>query len=418
MKLGTAKCKITPQMPVRLAGYASRKAEFEGIKEDIYLRVHVHRTDSAQAVFIYADIIWWDTQLVSAARKALLTNFNLQPEEIHFIASHNHSGPPTGSSFVPALETYSREYAEFLLQSVVAAVGTAMNDLTAVTVNRYDTQCKLNVFRRVMKDGKITMLPNTEAFADNNLTVLAFTDMQKKTKGLIVHYPCHANISGENCVQPDYPGIALRLVDEEYPSSISIFMQGCTGDLRPNLTENGRFLQGDYACAAKFAQTFAAACKAALQETPKPVEPDLKCALKSISLPVDTAVTPSELEQAANSDDEITRQWAQCVKSKGCPDREILRLKYLSYAKNLSFYFFSAEVSQYYAIYARSLDANALCTAYTDGMIGYICTEKQISEGGYEPVGSARYFALSGTFSPKTEEIIMQQMKQIKETVK
>ena len=47
-----------------------------------------------------------------------------------------------------------------------------------------------------------------------------------------------------------------------------------------------------------------------------------------------------------------------------------------------------------------------MCVCYTNGMIGYLCSEKQIREGGYEPHGSAIYFALCGTYGPETEKII------------
>lgn len=36
-------------------------------------------------------------------------------------------------------------------------------------------------------------------------------------------------------------------------------------------------------------------------------------------------------------------------------------------------------------------------------MIGYLATARQISHGGYEPEGSALYFALAGTYTPEIE---------------
>ena len=47
-----------------------------------------------------------------------------------------------------------------------------------------------------------------------------------------------------------------------------------------------------------------------------------------------------------------------------------------------------------------------MCVAYTNGMIGYLSTAQQIEQGGYEPIESALYFALAGTYSPKIEAII------------
>ena len=48
MKLGVAKSCITPEMPVRLCGYAKRKGTFEGVLEDIYI------TQTSHIGFAYA----------------------------------------------------------------------------------------------------------------------------------------------------------------------------------------------------------------------------------------------------------------------------------------------------------------------------------------------------------------------------
>ena len=66
--------------------------------------------------------------------------------------------------------------------------------------------------------------------------------------------------------------------------------------------------------------------------------------------------------------------------------------------------FLNAEVSQAYAQFVREVCAGALTVSCANGMIGYVCTRDQVREGGYEPVGSATYFALEGTFSEETEQ--------------
>ena len=41
-----------------------------------------------------------------------------------------------------------------------------------------------------------------------------------------------------------------------------------------------------------------------------------------------------------------------------------------------------------------------------NGMIGYLANATQIGEGGYEPEGSALYFAVAGTYPVSTQETI------------
>ena len=62
---------------------------------------------------------------------------------------------------------------------------------------------------------------------------------------------------------------------------------------------------------------------------------------------------------------------------------------------------FNAEMVVRYGflVKARSL----LPLAYTGGMIGYVTTEQQLAEGGYEPREAFRYFCMPGPFAASTE---------------
>lgn len=400
-------------MPLVLSGYASRTTVFETVREDIYLRVHVHRTPEAQLIFIYGDLLWWNTGVVDRARLRLKNELGLAPETIFFTASHNHSGPPTGNTFLPQLEKEDIGYTEFLLEETVRGVNEALEHLDEVTVWRFEGSSSINVFRRVKTGSGVVMGPNFDVSADNVLTLLGFLGAGGEMKGIVVHYACHANLSGENAVQPDYPGIALGMLDEEYPSCVSMFWQGCTGDLRPKNVLGHHFETGDYEKAREFAKDFFEDCQKALFQSGRKLTERPVIRTGELMLPLENRKTKEELSRALGSEDALQREWAGKVLQKGNPPGERLRLKYLRYGEGLEVYFFGAEVSQEYAAYARRNNPEALCTAYTDGMIGYLCTAEQIGEGGYEPVGSARYFALGGTYHPSIENLIKGKMKEM-----
>ena len=57
---------------------------------------------------------------------------------------------------------------------------------------------------------------------------------------------------------------------------------------------------------------------------------------------------------------------------------------------------------------AENDDGIAITSGYTNGMIGYLANAVQIGEGGYEPEGSALYFAVAGTYPVSTQETIEQ----------
>jgi hypothetical protein len=45
--------------------------------------------------------------------------------------------------------------------------------------------------------------------------------------------------------------------------------------------------------------------------------------------------------------------------------------------------------------------------AYCNDVMGYISTAKILREGGYEPVGSTKFYGLPGPFAESIEEVIV-----------
>jgi len=411
MQLGTAKLTITPQTPVRLCGYATRTTVYEQVKEDIFLRVQLHRHEEEALLFIYADLLWWGSDFVAQIRPKISEAYQINEDRIFFVASHNHSGPPTSNRFTPSLETYDPVYAQFLQERVLEGVGLALKDLEPVEAHRYDGSVALNVFRRLIVDGEIQMRPNYQVKADQRLTIVAFHRPDGSLKGTMIHYPCHANLSNENVVQPDYPGVALRMLDDTYQGSVSIFLQGCTADLRPNSVLGQRFVPAGYERVLQFAGDFFEACKVLLTQEGAVIRPHLRVKRQLVELPLEGVLSQEELEERARTGQGVEQEWAQAVIASQNRPSEQLELSMIDYGDRLRFYTFNAEVSQYYAAFARDLDPDAVCIAYTNGMIGYISTAEQIEEGGYEPKGSALYFALAGTYKPEIERLIHEAMR-------
>lgn len=408
MYLGTSKIAITPLMPLRLSGYAIRRNHFEIIKEDIFLRVHYFSDtkNNTDLVFIYADILWWGSDFVNNIKFELKRNFNLPLDNFIFIASHNHSGPPTSNAFTKTLETYCEEYAKFLSNKIIEGIELAKENLEEVHCESYIGFSNLNVFRRVVTDEVVLMRPNYNEFADKKLTVLKFLRKDKSPKAFIVHYPCHSNISDENNIQPDYPGITLRLLDEKYTNSISIFMQGATADLRPNVVLGDRFISQEYEIVKIFANYFLEDILATLENEPKSLSLELKIMKSELKLYMENLKEYDVVKNMLDSNVLVESEWAEKVLEKDNRNYEVLEIRKINLSRDLVILTYNCELSQKYSLYAQNLQENTLTVSYSNGMIGYISTKKQILEGGYEPKGSSLYFALSGNYKPEIEEVI------------
>lgn len=409
MELGTAQRRITPLRPVRLAGYATRTAPFEDVLEDIYVRVHDYRCGTDRAVLVYADLLWWNSEFIASALPRLAAALGVQEHQILFIASHNHSGPGTGGNFTPLLETSDSEYTEYLYAQVEAAARSAAQNMEPVSGTVHRGSCALNVYRRVHTADGIAMRPNYDVPADHNLTVVCLTRADGTVKALLIHYPCHANLANGNVVHPDYPGAALRMLDQVFPGSVSLFLQGCTADLRPNSVLGKLFVPQNYDGVQNFARQFADHCKALLYTEGEPLGNSLLARHITLPLKLDQTGLAKSIEQARNGD-EAHRQWAEAVTRKQRRSYELLELSRLDLG-GLTIFFLNAEVAQKYAAIARKLISGALTTGYCNGMIGYLATARQIGHGGYEPSESALYFALAGTYAPAIETTITEGLR-------
>lgn len=406
LKLGTSKLVINPQVPVRMIGYATRTGPYDSVTHDIHTRIYSLRQDDTQVLLIYGDILWWNSAFVADARPRLSAAFGIPQEQILFVASHNHSGPGTGDTFTPLLETVDPAYAAYLYSLVEDGIRQAAANEEPVTVQLHKGSCQLNVYRRVMTENGIAMWPNYNVPADDHLTVLRFVREDGSPKALLLHYPCHANLANGNDLHPDYPGVALDLMDEAHPGCVSMFFQGCTGDLRPNSVLGELFVPQSFEGVKHFANQFKNHCMAVLKTPGETVEGKLQVRRNDVRLAVDPAICESR-KAAAAAGDIPSQQWMEACAKKDFRDYEILELSLLELG-GFSMFFFNAEVSQHYAAFARQLRPDAITSGYTNGMIGYLANAVQIGEGGYEPEGSALYFAVAGTYPVSTQETIEQ----------
>lgn len=404
LKLGAAKQTITPPEPVRLAGYASRTSPFERVRQDIYVRVHDYRCGTERVVLIYGDLIWWNSEFIAAARPRLAHTLGVTEQQLLFCASHNHSGSGTGETFTPLLETADPNYTDFLYDRIEQTALQAADDVEPVTGTIFRGECPLNVYRRLRTPSGISMRPNYSVPADHHLTVVRFCREDGSEKGLLVHYACHANLSSENELHPDYPGEVLSILDAQFPGCIALFLQGCTADLRANSVLGEEFVSQSSSGIRQFARQLADECLKIMKEDGEMLGEEIRLFTRCENLPLDQTQLANALKEAEHGDP-AHRQWAEVVRRKQCRSYEILEISMLRLGV-LSVYFFNAEVSQFYAAAAREVRPGALSAGYSNGMIGYLPTARQIEHGGYEPVSSAVYFALAGTFLPQIESLI------------
>ncbi len=93
LRAGFAKTEITPEIPVKLYGYASRKTYSEGVHDPLLARVAVFKNSGEQFVLVSSDLGSFGREVFPVFQKSILDKFNLKESQLFLSAIHSHSSP-------------------------------------------------------------------------------------------------------------------------------------------------------------------------------------------------------------------------------------------------------------------------------------------------------------------------------------
>lgn len=375
LQLGVSKIDITPAEPVPLAGFAHRSGSFRSVASPLFARCFWLEDDGAPPVLLVtADIIWWGAGITAAIRA------RLPGVCVILHATHSHSGPQTALEFAPELGVPSIEYLAALEAAVVAGAAAARENCESIRVQTGSVDVPLGIHRRKLVNGEIQMAPNPDGPVDPECTVIQFIDGHGREKALLVHATCHPTTTDASAISSEFCGHAMARLEAERVCTAG-FLQGFCGDVRPSLIRDGAFYRGGQEEVQQLGDVLAAAVGTRLSEglslrSPAP--------LRSFSTEVELAFEEPGHAPVA------------------------IEMTCLRIAAGLSILTCNAEMVVEYGILAKQM--GMIPVGYTNGMIGYVTTARQLEEGGYESRGAFPYFRMPAPFARDTEARIQTAM--------
>ena len=93
LKGGVARIDITPEKPVKMSGYASRKDLSTGVHDPLSARVLAFEAGGKRLILVSTDLIGFYDGTAEYLRNALLSDLKLQPSELLLAAIHTHAAP-------------------------------------------------------------------------------------------------------------------------------------------------------------------------------------------------------------------------------------------------------------------------------------------------------------------------------------
>lgn len=405
MLLGCSKQDITPEEPIELAGFAHRQGKADTVHSKIFLKVFTIRSQGKHFVSIIADIIWWDSSFVSKLKSELQKQFHLKSKEVVFHATHNHSAPQTSDRFSEKLGRLEVDFLTLLEKSVMAGVRESLSGLEKVYMEIGKGTSDIGIYRRKKVNGEILMAPNYEEPVDNDLTIIKFITEREEVKGVWIHYSCHPTTTDENSISAEFVGHCTELVERKLPGSSVAFLQGCCGDIRPALVKENRFYRGS------LQDIVAQGEKLAEDVWEVFSEPSERVDVETIEIhTTHLNLLFEKIAMSTNIAKSLEDEWQKKVKNK---NKNVLDIQYINLGDKVKFLCFNAEMVQEYGKQIKVADPLILPLAYSNGMLGYIPTEKQLDEGGYESVDSIYYFGFPGKLSSSTQKEIQLKIEEI-----
>jgi hypothetical protein len=420
--VGVAVVDITPDYPVRMVGYESRKTESDGIASRLKARALAIGGDAdpneGPAVLVAVDNCGVAAKVVEEVASRLTKKAHLPRDRFVVCSTHTHCAPAlsSGLDFIfgdrlpPAeqahIDRYTRELTDAIEKVALAALAAREPANLAWGQGRVGFAAN----RRVLKDGRwVTFGVNPSGPVDHSLPVLRATDSNGKVKAVLFGYACHCTTLGGdfNKICGEWAGFACDLVEEQSPGAIALAIIGCGADANPEPRRNLDDARQHGAAAGREVDRL---IKSAL--TPLPGR--IASRLKRIELPLESLPSRARLQE------QTTQKGAPGFLARTLLERldrgELLAttVPYVAqtwcFGADMAMVFLAGEVVVDYALRLKwEIDQDRLwIVAYSNDVPCYIPSRRILSEGGYEADFSMTYYGHPSRLTPATEDLIIQ----------
>lgn len=239
LRAGVAKVDITPA-EVKDFTVAGHTRVVNGARDPLRAGVLVMDDGETKAAIVTMDVIGAWEEMVALARPAIEKETGVPAANIMICASHTHSGPGW---------TENLRWASEVIKKLAAASKEAVANMRTVSLGLAEDRISFSINRRKTFDGRAVVSLNPDGPNDKRVRVLRFDDGQSLTPlAILMHAVCHPcfftwgdkgsppHPKGFPMMSADFPGEAQTFVESIYSGkTASMFIQGCAGDIRPNL---------------------------------------------------------------------------------------------------------------------------------------------------------------------------------------
>ncbi|MBI3429393.1 MAG: hypothetical protein HY050_04940 [Actinobacteria bacterium] len=238
--VGAATLTINPKMGVSKGGLRLFGGPIESIESDIYMSALVLESKGTTLALLTCDLGMMSNAEGLVLRTAVAEAINLPVANVMINISHNHSSPSSldwqRSSDAPAQMTLMAEYTRYLRERTVECALLAKKSLKPARVEAAWGESDINIYRREWNGTQDILGEVPEHPTDKSVGVIRVDDLDGNAIATLFRYSCHPVVVGARAtaLSADFPGPARKVIEDSI-GGIVLFLQGCGGNLNPQV---------------------------------------------------------------------------------------------------------------------------------------------------------------------------------------
>ncbi|MBM4004724.1 MAG: hypothetical protein FJ295_15805 [Planctomycetes bacterium] len=390
---GLAKAVITPETPVWLAGYGSKRPP-DGKLHELWMKaLALEDSTGRRVVLVTSDFQGVPKSMSDRVFSRLQIQYGLERHQVMVTFSHNHCGPRLGDDLIDYYpveaeqEQLVKEYTNQMVDRMVSLVGQSLENLAPAELRMGEGRATFAVNRRNNKEAEVAdKIAQGEPLVgpvDHSVPILTVARPDGKLAAVLFGYACHPTTLSFFTWCGDYPGFAQVEIEAKHPGTMAMFVNTCGGDQNPLPRRSVELCQN-------YGHQLAVAVEEALKPDLPRIDPELNTAFELIDLPYLQVISREELHQAMQGDNAIRARWAARLlqkldKGEKFPAAYPYPIHAWRLGKQMLMIGMGAETVVDYALrFKREFGPGTWVCGYADDMIAYIPSRRVWEEGGYE----------------------------------
>lgn len=422
--VGAARVDVTPEGPIRLSGYGSRREEATNVARPLSAKaLALAWGDGPPLVLVTVENCGVPAEMVEEVAARLAEADGLPRDRLAVASTHTHTGPclsgPLPLLFGEPLPPDQRDrvdrYTRLLTDRIEAVAREAIAHRAPARLAWGRGRVGFAANRRVLEDGKwVGFGVNPDGPVDRSLDLLHALDADGKPIATLVATACHCTtLGGEfNEVCGDWAGYAMEAIERDQPGGLALVAIGCGADANPEP-------RGALEMAKAHGEEVAAEARRLLDAGLEPLSGPVVARLTRVELPFAPIPTRREFEEKAGQEGSVglhaRAQLARLDRGEALPTTLSYPIQAWAFGEGLCMVSLAGEVVVDYALrLKRELDGDRLwINAYTNDVPCYIPSARVLGEGGYEADFSMIYYDRPTRFAPEVEDRIVEAVRDL-----